>query len=284
MQTVTEISALRERLGDSRPIAFVPTMGNLHAGHIDLVRVAREAVGKNGIVVVSIFVNRLQFGPAEDFASYPRTLDADLAQCDAAGVDIVFAPSEVELFPTPQTLSVEPSQIQHVLDGAMRPGHFRGVATIVLKLLNIVQPAVAVFGKKDFQQCLVISELVEQLNLPIRLLLAETIRDADGLALSSRNGYLSADERREASRLNRVLRVVVEALQGGRRDFIALEDEAMAQLSRHGWQVDYVSVRRGKDLAAANPTDAGLVVLAAARLGKTRLIDNLEVTLDAPSA
>ena len=281
MEIISTIAALRRRLAAEGNIGIVPTMGNLHAGHIDLLRLAREKVGASGCVVASIFVNRLQFAPHEDFDTYPRTFKDDCDRCAKAGVNIVFAPTENELYPVPQRYMVEPSDIQHVLDGAVRPGHFRGVATVVLKLFNIVRPNLAVFGKKDYQQCRVIDDMVLQLNLPISLVFAETVRATDGLALSSRNTYLSADERAEAPRLFGVLNTLKDALRAGRADFGALEAVGIQLLGSHGWRVDYLSIRRQHDLFAAHADDTKLVVLVAARLGVTRLIDNLEVSLAA---
>ena len=279
MDIVHTAAELRMRLKMETQIAFVPTMGSLHAGHIDLTRLARQRAGATGCVVASIFVNRLQFGPAEDFGKYPRTLSDDCDKCRAAGVDVVFAPDESEMYPQPQTYVVEPPEIQHILEGAVRPGHYRGVATVVLKLFNIVQPQVAVFGKKDYQQCRVLDNLVRQLNLPIEMLLAETVRAEDGLALSSRNAYLTAAERAEAPQLNAALREIVTVLQSGNRDFAALEADAESTLRQRGWRPDYVAIRRQSDLLAPTAADAALVVLTAARIGTTRLIDNLEVTL-----
>ncbi len=278
MEIISTIAALRLRLAAEGNIGFVPTMGNLHAGHIDLFRLARDKVGASGCVVASIFVNRLQFAPHEDFDTYPRTFKDDCDRCEAAGVNIVFAPIEGELYPVPQRYLVEPSDIQHVLDGAVRPGHFRGVATVVLKLFNIVRPHLAVFGKKDYQQCRVINDMVLQLNMPIALVFAETVRAGDGLALSSRNSYLSAVERAEAPRLISVLTSLKDKLQAGAADFGALEAAGMQLLESHGWRVDYLSIRRQQDLFAPHANDTKLVVLVAARLGSTRLIDNLEVT------
>ena len=197
MDIVRNVTDLRARLKSETTIGFVPTMGSLHAGHIDLMRVARERIGVGGCVAVSIFVNRLQFGPAEDFGKYPRVLEEDCEKCRAAGVDVVFAPDEAVIYPQQQTYLIEPPEIQHVLEGAVRPGHYRGVATVVLKLFNMVQPQIAVFGKKDYQQCRVLDNMVRQLDLPIEMVLAETVRAADGLALSSRNSYLNAIERAE---------------------------------------------------------------------------------------
>ncbi len=277
MDIVHTVAELCARLKLESAIGFVPTMGNLHAGHIDLTRIARERVGTDGCVVVSIFVNRLQFGPKEDFASYPRTFADDAEKCRAAGVDVIFAPTEAEMYPKPQNYFVEPPEIQHILDGAVRPGHFRGVATVVLKLFNMVQPTVAVFGKKDYQQCRVLDNMVRQLNLPITMVLADTVRAEDGLALSSRNGYLNAAERAEAPQLFVALSKIKEEVMAGRRDFSAMEAAAIVALTARGWQPDYITVRRSEDLLEPAPSDHALVIVAAARLGKTRLIDNLEV-------
>jgi pantoate--beta-alanine ligase len=279
MDIIHTIAGLRQRLATAAPIGFVPTMGNLHSGHIDLTRLARERVGDRGCVVVSIFVNRLQFGPKEDFDKYPRTLMDDAEKCRRAGVNVIFAPDEHELYPSPQTYVVEPPEIQNILDGAVRPGHFRGVATVVMKLFNIVGPQIAVFGKKDYQQCRVLDNMVREMNLPIEMVLAETVRAGDGLALSSRNGYLSAAERAEAPQLYAALNAIRVALQQGRRDFAALECEAVSHLKKRGWVPDYVSVRCQADLLVPAMTEKALVIVAAARLGATRLIDNLEVTL-----
>ena len=279
MDIVHTVAELRARLKTESSTGFVPTMGSLHAGHIGLMRIARERIGTTGCVVASIFVNRLQFGPKEDFGKYPRTLIADCEKCRAAGVDVVFAPDESEMYPEPQIYVVEPPEIQHILEGAVRPGHFRGVATVVLKLFNMVQPQLAVFGKKDYQQGRVLDNMVRQVNLPIEVLLAETVRVADGLALSSRNSYLNAIERAEAPQLNAMLRAIESALRKGGRDFAALEENAMDSLKRRGWQPDYVAVRRQADLMLPSIDDRALVVLAAARLGTTRLIDNVEVSM-----
>jgi len=276
MKIINTIRELRARLAETHEIAFVPTMGNLHRGHIDLTRIARERVGVNGVVVVSIFVNRLQFAPHEDFDQYPRTFSDDCAACAAAGVDIIFAPSEVTLYPVTQDYLVEPSSIQHILDGLVRPGHFRGVATVVLKLFNIVQPQIAVFGKKDYQQCRVLRDMVEQFNLPIEMVLADTIRAADGLALSSRNRYLSSTERGEASRLYAVLQSVHAEIMAGNADFARLENAAIDHLKSRGWQPDYLVIRRQSDLLVPEAHEPALVILAAAKLGTTRLIDNLD--------
>lgn len=277
MEITTTVAGLRQLLAKETAIAFVPTMGNLHAGHLQLVEVAKQ---HGRCVVVSIFVNPLQFGANEDLASYPRTLDADCEKLQAAGVNVVFAPSEAEMYPVEQTITVNPPPIANELCGAARPGHFAGVATVVLKLFNMVQPQVAVFGKKDFQQLFIIRELVKQLNLPIAIIGVDTKRDENGLALSSRNGYLSAAQRLEAPRLQRALQLVVEAAKKGEQDFAAIEAQTAQYLTQLGWIVDYVSIRSAQTLLPAENTERQLVVLAAARLGKTRLIDNLEFSLD----
>jgi pantoate--beta-alanine ligase len=274
VDVIHSVRELRERLRREPNNVFVPTMGNLHRGHIELIDIARP---RAACTVVSIFVNRLQFGPREDFDRYPRTLTADCEILQAAGVDVVFAPDEGEIYPEPQAYTVEPGEIQHVLDGAVRPGHFRGVATVVLKLFNMVGPRAAIFGKKDYQQCLVLASMVRQLALPIEIILAETVRTDDGLALSSRNGYLSPDERKEAPRLYRTLTRARDEIAAGARDYQRLESDATAELASHGWAPDYIAVRRQADLRPPDHGERRLVVLAAARLGKTRLIDNIEV-------
>ena len=283
MDIVHTVAELRARLKSATAIALVPTMGNLHAGHIALTRIARAKVDERGssvgCVVVSIFVNRLQFGPQEDFGRYPRTLADDCEKCRAAGVDVVFAPAESEMYSESQAYFVEPPEIQHILEGAARPGHYRGVATVVLKLFNMVQPQLAVFGKKDYQQCRVLVNMVRQLDLPIEMLLAETMRADDGLALSSRNGYLTAAERAEAPQLNATLQEIVSAVLAGNRDFAALEANAKNALVARGWRPDYVAIRRQSDLLPPSTGDQALVVLVAARIGTTRLIDNIEVLL-----
>ncbi|MFA7240869.1 MAG: pantoate--beta-alanine ligase [Sulfuricellaceae bacterium] len=273
MEIISSIQALRARLERETSTAFVPTMGNLHEGHLSLVRLARQ---HGRCVVASIFVNPLQFGPREDYAKYPRTLNEDCAKL-AGLADVVFTPDAGELYPAPQQVFVEPPPLAGELCGAFRPGHFRGVATVVLKLFNVVQPQAAVFGKKDYQQLAVIRALTEQLNLPLRIVAGETTRAHDGLALSSRNGFLSATERTEAVRLYRNLEYLGNALTAGNRDFAALEEAARADLEAHGWRVDYVSVRNAADLAPAKCDNREWVALAAAWLGNTRLIDNVEL-------
>lgn len=274
MQIHSRIADLRAALQGRGRVVFVPTMGNLHAGHISLMEQARA---HGDTVVASIFVNRLQFGPNEDFDKYPRTFQADCDKLAAAGVDVLFAPTEADLYPEPQEYVVEPPAIQNILDGEFRPGHFRGVATVVLKLFNIVQPQTALFGKKDYQQLMVIRNMTRQLALPIAIVGGETVRAEDGLALSSRNGYLSAAERAEAPRLYRLLNEIRAAIQAGESDTAKLEQAALAQLAAAGWKSDYVAVRQQSDLSLPKGLDAPLVVLAASRLGATRLIDNIEI-------
>jgi pantoate--beta-alanine ligase len=269
---------------------FVPTMGNLHDGHLALIRQARQLAGDSGApVVASIFVNRLQFGPNEDFDTYPRTLERDAELLKGAGCDILFAPSEAELYPQPQGYKVmPPPELADILEGAFRPGFFTGVCTVVHKLFNIIGPQAAVFGKKDYQQLMVIRNMVTQMGLPIAIHGGETLRADDGLALSSRNGYLSAAERAQAVQLSRALRAVQAQVNAGRQTggldeaaLVALEEAAQAELDHNGWQTDYVLVRRQRDLHVPTATELQaaepLVVLTASRLGRTRLIDNLEV-------
>lgn len=274
MQIISDIAELRTALQGRGRVVFVPTMGNLHAGHISLMQQARA---HGDTVVASIFVNRLQFGPNEDFDKYPRTFQGDCEKLSAAGVDVLFAPTEADLYPEPQEYVVEPPAIQNILDGEFRPGHFRGVATVVLKLFNIVQPQVALFGKKDYQQLMVIRNMTRQLALPIEIIGGETVRAEDGLALSSRNGYLGATERAEAPRLYRELNKIRDAIQAGETDMVKLENATILALTAAGWKTDYVAVRQQSDLSMPKGVNAPLVVLAASRLGNTRLIDNIEI-------
>jgi pantoate--beta-alanine ligase len=279
MEVLSNIESLRARLKELGPTALVPTMGNLHAGHLALVAQAKAS----GLpVVTSIFVNRLQFAPHEDFDTYPRTFEQDRIKLEAAGCSVIFAPSEADLYPEPQSCMVEPAaSIANVLEGQFRPGFFRGVSTVVLKLFNTVQPKLAVFGKKDYQQLLVVRHMTRQLALPIEIQGLETLREADGLAMSSRNSYLNEAERKEAPRLHEVLSSVKQALRAGNLNVDQQERLAIDSLRLNGWLPDYVAVRKQSNLEA--PTEAEtasgepLVVLAAARLGKTRLIDNLEI-------
>ena len=283
MRIISDINELRSQMHGQNRVAFVPTMGNLHEGHLSLMRLAAV---HGDPVVASIFVNRLQFGPNEDFDKYPRTLQVDADKLEKEHVYVLFAPTEKELYPEPQEYRVQPpTQLGDILEGEFRPGFFQGVCTVVLKLFSCVQPKVAVFGKKDYQQLMIIRSMVRQLALPVEIIAAETVRDADGLALSSRNQYLSAEERAEAPRLYRVLNQVRERLLGDvskNADQLAqLELDAMNELIAHGWKPDYIAIRRQHDLLEppAEQVRAGesLVILAAARLGTTRLIDNLEI-------
>jgi pantoate--beta-alanine ligase len=276
VEIITEISSLRSRLKRESLIAFVPTMGGLHEGHLSLIRIAQQ---KADCVVASIFVNRLQFAPAEDFDQYPRTLADDCELLKNQGADVVFAPNEKSLYPVRQEFMLEPPPVANTLEGEFRPGFFRGVATVVLKLFNIVQPHVAVFGKKDYQQLHIMRELVRQFNLPLEIIGGETVRASDNLALSSRNRYLSNEERAEAVRLYRILSQIKREIENGNRDFHALQQSAAENLRSHGWKVDYIAVRQRDTLVPARKEDENMVVLGAARLGKTRLIDNLEVSL-----
>jgi pantoate--beta-alanine ligase len=253
-------------------------MGNLHAGHLALVRQAKPL---GDITVSTIFVNRLQFAPHEDFDTYPRTLEADCQQLEAAGCDLVFAPLEAEMYPQPQTFKVHPpTELADILEGHFRPGFFIGVCTVVLKLLACTQARTALFGKKDYQQLMVIRNMVKQFAMPIDIVGGETQRNEEGLALSSRNGYLSPTERQQAVQLSATLKTIANALRANpapsHTEIVQLESQAMQTLSSAGWKPDYVAVRRQTDLQLPHPGDA-MVVLAAARLGATRLIDNLEV-------
>lgn len=284
MQTLDSIAQLRRALEGQNSVALVPTMGNLHAGHLDLVKLAKQQATS---VVVSIFVNPLQFGANEDLANYPRTLAADCEKLQAAGADIVFVPSVAEMYPDfdgqdlKQSITVQLPAVANDLCGASRPGHFAGVATVVLKLFNLVQPQVAVFGKKDYQQLFIIREMVKQLNLAITILAADTVREPSGLAMSSRNGYLSHAEKAQASQLRAELVSLSEQIkqQGRRANFSSLEQAAALNLQRQGWQVDYVAIRAASNLQAASADDTDVVVLAAAKLGTTRLIDNLSLKI-----
>ena len=274
MQIHAAIPDLRAALRNCGRVVFVPTMGNLHAGHIALMRLARA---HGDTVVASIFVNRLQFGPNEDFDKYPRTFADDCRELEEAGVAVLFAPTEADLYPEPQQYLVDPPDIQNLLEGEFRPGHFRGVATVVLKLFNIVQPQVSILGKKDYQQLMILRNMTRQLALPVEIVGGETVRAADGLALSSRNGYLTQDERTEAPRLNRLLNRIRDAVRQGEKDYARLEREAAAELDHHGWKTDYVAVRRQADLLPPTGGNEALVVLGASRLGMPRLIDNVEI-------
>ncbi|MBC7757102.1 MAG: pantoate--beta-alanine ligase [Bdellovibrio sp.] len=287
MQIIQTVSALRNALKNQPSIGFVPTMGNLHAGHIALVTQAKQHAT---CVVASIFVNPLQFSPTEDLANYPRTLKADCEKLKLAGCDIVFTPSVEEMYADfdgrnlNQSMTIDPPPIANVLCGATRLSHFAGVATVVMKLFNIVQPQMAVFGKKDFQQFFIIKEMVKQFNLPIAILAGETVREESGLALSSRNGYLTEVQRASASQLNSALQHIVNQLKNGNKEFEALEVKATALLKQQGWDVDYISIRSSNNLQLASTFDNNLIVLGAAKIanktaGKTRLIDNIELCI-----
>ncbi|ABC39343.1 pantoate--beta-alanine ligase [Burkholderia thailandensis] len=279
MKVISSIQELRDQLRGQNRTAFVPTMGNLHEGHLSLMRLARQ---HGDPVVASIFVNRLQFGPNEDFDKYPRTLQEDIEKLQKENVYVLFAPTERDMYPEPQEYRVQPPHdLGDILEGEFRPGFFTGVCTVVTKLMACVQPRVAVFGKKDYQQLMIVRRMCQQLALPVEIVAAETVRDADGLALSSRNRYLSEAERAEAPELAKTLARVRDAVLDGERDLAAIERRAVAHLSARGWQPDYVSIRRRENLVApsAAQIEAGdpLVVLTAAKLGATRLIDNLEI-------
>ncbi len=277
MQVLHTTAELRAALSEHPRTAFVPTMGNLHAGHISLVKLAKQ---QDHPVVASIFVNPLQFGEREDFERYPHTLEADCAKLAAVGCDLVFVPTQSEVYPVPQTFTVcPPDNLTQDLCGVFRPGHFNGVATVVLKLFNLVQPELAVFGKKDYQQLLVIRELVKQFNLPIEIVAGDTLREPSGLAMSSRNGYLSDAERIQAAQLHSQLAVIVASVQAGERDFEALCATASRHLKMAGWRVDYVALRDAATLQAPTPACTRLVALGAAWLGATRLIDNIDFSL-----
>ena len=277
MKIIHTIKELRDWRREAGGVAFVPTMGNLHEGHLALVREAAKRADK---VVVSIFVNRLQFGQGEDFDRYPRTLEQDAAKLAGEGVAVLFAPSEQELYPrVAQQYNVEPPNLQNELCGAFRPGHFRGVATVVAKLFNIVEPDYACFGKKDYQQLAILQGMAADLNFRVEIVPVDIGRAADGLALSSRNQYLSEAERKQAPQLYRELQAIARAVENGNRDYAALEQQAAANLKQAGWQVDYVEIRHAGNLQVAHVGDGELVVLAAARLGNTRLIDNVEIHL-----
>ena len=283
MKIISDIQELRDHLRGQNRASFVPTMGNLHEGHLSLMRLARQ---HGDPVVASIFVNRLQFGPNEDFDSYPRTMQADIDKLEKEGVYILFAPTERDLYPQPQEYRVDPpQQLGDILEGEFRPGFFKGVCTVVLKLLSCVQPKVAVFGKKDYQQLMIIRQMAKQFALPVEIIPGETVRAEDGLALSSRNGYLSTEERAEAPELQRALQEVrtrvLDLSQRNTHSLIEIEKIAVDLLAGRGWQPDYIAIRQQSDLAPASneslQADEPLVILTAAKLGKTRLIDNLEI-------
>ena len=279
MKIISTIDELRDQLRGQLRTAFVPTMGNLHEGHLSLMRLARK---HGDPVVASIFVNRLQFGPNEDFDKYPRTFQADVEKLEKEGVYVLFAPTEKDLYPEPQEYRVQPPDtLGNTLEGEFRPGFFNGVCTVVTKLFSCVQPRVAVFGKKDYQQLMIVRNMARQFALPTEIIGAETYRAEDGLALSSRNMYLSPEERAEAPALYQALNFVAGEMRAGHLDIFSVEREAMARLAERGWKPDYISIRKRIDLQPPSAGDlaqgAPLVVLAAAKLGTTRLIDNLEI-------
>jgi pantoate--beta-alanine ligase len=280
LKVVHTIEELRDQLRGQLRVAFVPTMGNLHAAHLALMKLARQ---HGDPVVASIFVNRLQFGPNEDFDQYPRTLADDIEKMERErDVYVLFAPHEKEMYPEPQSFQVQPpADLGGILEGEFRPGFFTGVSTVVMKLFSCVQPRVAVFGKKDYQQLMVIRNMVRQFQLPVTILAHETVREPSGLAMSSRNIYLSPTERTEAARLYATLLAVQDDVRAGNTDLADIEGKACAVLARHGWEVDYIALRRQRDLSVpdrqAIRDGEPLVVLGAAKLGVTRLIDNLEI-------
>lgn len=279
MKIITTIEELRNQLHGQLRTAFVATMGNLHEGHLSLIRLAKK---HGDPVVASIFVNRLQFGPNEDFDQYPRTFRADVEKLEKEGVYVLFAPTEKDMYPEPQEFRVQPPEnLGDILEGKFRPGFFNGVTTVVLKLFSSITPKIAVFGKKDYQQLMIVRNMCRQFALPVEIVAAETYRAEDGLALSSRNMYLSPSERKEAPFLYQTLQYVAKQVQGGYPDISKLEKHAMDNLAQRGWMPDYVSIRKRMNLQPPTAGDIAegtpLVVLAAARLGATRLIDNLEI-------
>ncbi len=274
MDLINTVAELRARLKSQRSVALVPTMGNLHAGHLSLVDIAHR---HGTCVVASIFVNRLQFEPGGDFDRYPRTLGQDCALLEKAGCHVVFAPDEKEMYPHPQEVRVTAPRVASQLDGDFRPGHFEGVTTVVSKLFNLVMPNAAIFGKKDYQQLHVIRAMVQQLNFGIEIVGGETMREPDGLAMSSRNGYLTPSERAKAPLLSHALQQIRDAIEEGSHRFERHEELAVSALTLAGWNVDYIALRNRSELAVPQPHDRELVVLGAARLGKTRLIDNMEI-------
>ena len=279
MKIISSIDELRDQLRGQLRTAFVPTMGNLHEGHLSLMRLARR---HGDPVVASIFVNRLQFGPNEDFEKYPRTFSDDIEKLEKEGVYVLFAPTERDLYPEPQEFRVQPpSDLGNTLEGEFRPGFFNGVTTVVLKLFSCVQPSVAVFGKKDYQQLMIIRNMTRQFALPTEIIAADTWRADDGLALSSRNTYLSESERIEAPTLYAELQALAQAVRDGNLDVSMLEKKSMQRLASRGWNPDYVSIRKRSNLQPPTADDLAqnepLIVLTAAKLGATRLIDNLEI-------
>jgi len=277
VEIITDIPSLRLRLKSEHYVVFVPTMGNLHEGHLSLIQIAKQ---KSGCLVSSIFVNRLQFGQTSDFDQYPRTLKEDLKSLERNGVDVVFAPTEEDIYPVHQEFIIEPPPLANILEGEFRPGFFSGVATLVLKLFNLVQPQLAIFGKKDYQQLCIMREMTRQLNLSIEIGEGETVRASDGLALSSRNRFLNKEERAEAVCLFQVLSKIKLEIETGNKNFKKLQNDARETLISRGWDVDYIALRECNTLAPAQVNNGALVVLGAAKLGETRLIDNLEISAE----
>jgi len=277
VEIITDIPSLRLRLKSEHYVVFVPTMGNLHEGHLSLIQIAKQ---KSGCLVSSIFVNRLQFGQTSDFDQYPRTLKDDLKSLEKNGVDVVFVPTEEDIYPVHQEFIIEPPPLANILEGEFRPGFFSGVATLVLKLFNLVQPQLAIFGKKDYQQLCIMREMTRQLNLSIEIGEGETVRASDGLALSSRNRFLNKEERAEAVCLFQVLSKIKLEIETGNKNFEKLQSYAREILISRGWDVDYIALRKRNTLAPAQVNNGALVVLGAAKLGETRLIDNLEISAE----
>lgn len=274
MELVTDIPSLRERLRKDTSIAFVPTMGNLHEGHLSLVRTAKQHAD---CTVVSIFVNQLQFSPTEDYNKYPRTLEKDCALLKDINADVVFVPNEKILYPETQEFLLMLPPVAHILEGKYRPGFFRGVTTVVLKLFNIVQPQKAIFGKKDYQQLYIVDKMVKQLNLPIEIVACDTVRMHDGLAQSSRNCYLNENQRSESTRLYQTLYQIKKSVEEGNNNFKMLQDNAIKNMIQHNWKVDYITIRQRSTLEPAVINNNKLIVLGAAWLGDIRLIDNIEI-------
>lgn len=276
MERVTDISSLRKRLRKETSIAFVPTMGNLHEGHLSLVRTAKQYAD---CTVVSIFVNQLQFSPTEDYNKYPRTLEKDCALLKDINADVVFIPNEKILYPETQEFLLMLPPVAHILEGKYRPGFFRGVTTVVLKLFNIIQPQKAIFGKKDYQQLYIVDKMVKQLNLPIKIIACDTVRMHDGLAQSSRNCYLNENQRSESIRLYQTLYQIKKSVEDGNNNFKMLQDNAIKNMIQHNWKVDYITIRQRSTLEPAvfNENNNNLIVLGAAWLDDIRLIDNIEI-------
>lgn len=272
MDIIHTVTELRKRLKSELSIGFAPTMGNLHAGHLKLVS---ELQQKTDCQVVSLFVNRLQFGAHEDFDRYPRTLDHDCAELQEIGCQVVYIPSESMIYPHEQTIRIDHSVLSHELEGLVRPGHFSGMLTVVMKLFHMVQPQVVAFGQKDFQQTLLVQQLIEQLSCPIELIMVPTLRESDGLAMSSRNGYLTPQEREQAPQLYQQLRHITTQIQVGKRDFLNMSHRSQQVLDQKGWHTDYIRICHPKTLKDSTAEDQTWVVLGASRLGKTRLIDNI---------